>query len=68
MFHEQKTNKTEVSISYEPVSGRLLKAYTNETGIQLFNTKNRICLEIQHFPDSANKPKFPSVVLKPGVI
>jgi aldose 1-epimerase len=25
-----------------------------------------LCLETQHFPDSPNKPAFPSVVLKPG--
>jgi aldose 1-epimerase len=25
-----------------------------------------LCLETQHFPDSPNQPKFPSVVLKPG--
>ncbi|GAB4459724.1 MAG: galactose mutarotase [Armatimonadaceae bacterium] len=24
------------------------------------------CLEAQHFPDSVNQPKFPSVILKPG--
>jgi aldose 1-epimerase len=24
------------------------------------------CLEAQHFPDSINQPKFPSVVLRPG--
>ena len=24
------------------------------------------CLETQHFPDSPNQPKFPSVVLRPG--
>jgi aldose 1-epimerase len=24
------------------------------------------CLETQHFPDSINKPNFPSVVLRPG--
>jgi len=24
------------------------------------------CLETQHFPDSPNKPNFPSVVLRPG--
>jgi len=24
------------------------------------------CLETQHFPDSPNKPKFPSTILKPG--
>ncbi|MBN1505588.1 MAG: galactose mutarotase [Sedimentisphaerales bacterium] len=25
-----------------------------------------LCLETQHYPDSPNKPKFPSVVLEPG--
>ena len=24
------------------------------------------CLETQHYPDSPNKPEFPSVVLQPG--
>ncbi|MBN1817964.1 MAG: galactose-1-epimerase, partial [Sedimentisphaerales bacterium] len=24
------------------------------------------CLETQHFPDSPNKPDFPSTVLRPG--
>jgi aldose 1-epimerase len=68
---------------YEPVSGRLLQAYTTEPGIQ-FYTGNfldgtykghdgvkyekyaGLCLEAQHFPDSPNQPKFPSVVLNPG--
>jgi len=25
-----------------------------------------ICLEPQHFPDSPNRPQFPSTVLRPG--
>ena len=25
-----------------------------------------LCLETQHFPDSPNKPNFPSTVLQPG--
>jgi aldose 1-epimerase len=25
-----------------------------------------VCLETEHFPDSPNKPQFPSTVLKPG--
>jgi aldose 1-epimerase len=25
-----------------------------------------LCLEAQHFPDSVNQPKFPSVILRPG--
>ncbi|MBU1337779.1 MAG: galactose-1-epimerase, partial [Acidobacteria bacterium] len=24
------------------------------------------CLETQHFPDSPNKPEFPSTILRPG--
>ncbi|MEJ1237637.1 aldose epimerase family protein [Chryseolinea sp. T2] len=37
-----------------------------------FNTvyaqRYAVCLETQHFPDSPNKPEFPSVVLKPGEV
>jgi aldose 1-epimerase len=51
---------------YEPAGGRLLEAYTTEPGMQLFTTKNAICLEMQHFPDSPNRPQFPTVVLNPG--
>jgi aldose 1-epimerase len=25
-----------------------------------------LCLETQHAPDSVNKPRFPSVILRPG--
>ena len=25
-----------------------------------------LCLETQHYPDSPNKPEYPSVVLRPG--
>ena len=25
-----------------------------------------VCLETQHFPDSPNRPQFPSVVVRPG--
>ncbi len=30
------------------------------------NKRTAFCLETQHFPDSPNKPQFPSVVLKSG--
>jgi aldose 1-epimerase len=33
-----------------------------------YNFRNGFCLEPQHFPDSPNQPKFPSVVLKPGQV
>jgi galactose mutarotase-like enzyme len=33
-------------------------AYRQHTGF---------CLETQHYPDSVNQPKFPSVILRPGM-
>lgn len=30
--------------------------------------RHGFCLEAQHYPDSPNKPSFPSVVLKPGQV
>ena len=31
-----------------------------------YNQRASVCLETQHFPDSPNKPQWPSVVLEPG--
>lgn len=31
-----------------------------------YNHRTGFCLETQHFPDSPNKPSFPSTVLRPG--
>jgi aldose 1-epimerase len=66
----------------DPKSGRCLEVFTTEPGIQFYtgNFLNNVhgkggrkyqqreafCLEPQHFPDSPNKPQFPSVELKPG--
>lgn len=67
---------------FDPESGRLLRAYTTEPGMQLYSansdlshlkghngiiygTHYGVCLEMQHFPDSPNKPQFPDVVLEP---
>ncbi|MFA7421241.1 MAG: aldose epimerase family protein [Melioribacteraceae bacterium] len=32
----------------------------------VYKYRTGLCLETQHFPDSPNKPKFPSVTLKPS--
>lgn len=32
----------------------------------VYNQRTGICLEVQHYPDSPNKPDWPSVVLEPG--
>lgn len=66
----------------EPASGRTLEVYTTEPGVQLytgnwlngftgahgatFPARSAICFETQHFPDTPNKPQFPSARLNPG--
>ena len=67
---------------HEPKSGRTMEVYTTEPGVQVytdnwatgypgqlgatFPRRSAICFECQHFPDTPNRPYFPSVVLRPG--
>jgi aldose 1-epimerase len=39
--------------------------FTGKSG-KPYGCRVGFCLETQHFPDSPNKPEFPSVVLRPG--
>jgi len=39
--------------------------FTNRDG-KAINQHTALCMETQHFPDSPNKPNFPSTILKPG--
>lgn len=66
----------------EPTTGRVLIVETDQPGVQLYTGNflpgrpgkkgktypghSAFCLETQHFPDSPNKPQFPSTVLRPG--
>ena len=66
----------------EPNSGRVMEIYTTQPGVQFYTgnfldgtlgTGRQkygkhfgFCLETQHYPDSPNRPEFPSTVLKPG--
>ena len=66
----------------EPKSGRVLSVFTTEPGVQFYggnfldgavgkdgkkyNYRSGFCLETQHYPNSINEPKFPSIVLRPG--
>jgi aldose 1-epimerase len=66
----------------EPKSGRVLKVFTTEPGIQFYggnflngaagkggkqyNHRSGLCLETQHYPNSVNEPNFPPVILRPG--
>ena len=38
----------------------------NGKGGKSYGRHESFCLETQHFPDSPNKPHFPSTVLRPG--
>ena len=35
---------------------------------QRYPERAALCLETQHFPDSPNKPEYPSTVLRPGEV
>ncbi len=65
----------------EPRSGRVLEVRTTEPGVQLYtanhldaigksghayHARDAFCLETQHYPDSPNKPAFPTTTLRPG--
>lgn len=47
-------------------SGNFLDGTTIGKSNTVYNKHFGFCLEAQHFPDSPNHPKFPSVILKPG--
>jgi aldose 1-epimerase len=47
-------------------TGNFLDGKTPGKGGLTYPRRNAFCLETQHFPDSPNQPKFPSVILKSG--
>ncbi len=47
-------------------SGNFLDGSITGKGGQVYQQRYGLCLETQHFPDSPNKPAFPTTVLKPG--
>jgi aldose 1-epimerase len=47
-------------------SGNFLNGTLVGKGGIAYQYRTALCLEAQHFPDSPNKPEFPSVVVKPG--
>jgi aldose 1-epimerase len=54
----------------EPSSRRTLEVRTTEPGLQFYSGQvvgcRGFCLEPQHYPDSPNRPEFPSTLLRPG--
>lgn len=65
----------------DPQSGRVMEVLTSEPGVQfytgnhlkgvtgkkghVYEARHGFCLETQKFPDSPNKPQFPSTVVRP---
>jgi aldose 1-epimerase len=47
-------------------TGNFLDGTIHGKGGKVYPKRAALCLETQHFPDSPNKPTFPSVVLRPG--
>lgn len=68
--------------AYDPESGRIMEVTTDMPGVQLYtgnfldkipgkggtvmNKYAGFCLETQFYPDSPNKPNFPSCIFKAG--
>jgi aldose 1-epimerase len=59
----------------EPRTGRIMEVFTTMPGIQFYSGNflsdpfvkhGALCLETQYFPDSPNRPAFPSCILNPG--
>ena len=63
----------------DPVSGRLVRVYTNQPGLQVYTANwwspatppgypqhGAVALETQAFPDGPNRPEFPDTILVPG--
>jgi aldose 1-epimerase len=47
-------------------TGNFLDGSQKGKGGATYTHRSGLCLETQHFPDSPNKPNFPSAVLQPG--
>jgi aldose 1-epimerase len=47
-------------------SGNFLDGTLTGKGGHVYKRRFGFCLETQHFPDSPNKPLFPSTILRPG--
>jgi aldose 1-epimerase len=51
----------------DPASGRVMEGRTTQPGVQLYTgNPSAFCLETQHYPDSPNRPEFPSTIVRPG--
>jgi aldose 1-epimerase len=70
--YEPQTGRVLEVLSTEPglqfYTGNFLDGTITGKYGQVYEHRTGFCMEPQHFPDSPNKPNFPSVVLKPGEV
>ncbi len=59
-----EVSTTEPGIQF--YSGNFLDGSNVGKGGKVYKHRYGFCLETQHFPDSPNKPQFPSTILEPG--
>ena len=69
-LYESTTGRVMEVYTTEPgmqfYSGNFLDGTITGKGGTVYELRTGLCLETQHFPDSPNKPRFPSTTLKPG--
>jgi len=69
-LYEKETGRLMEVLTDQPglqfYSGNFLDGSMTGKGGVKYNHRTALCLEAQAFPDSPNKPNFPSVVLRPG--
>ncbi len=72
----------EIAVVEDPKSGRIMKTFTTLPGVQfyagncigkengkdgaVYEPRKGLCLETQYYPDTINKPQFPSAVFGPN--
>jgi len=68
--YEPKSGRKMDMFTTEPgvqfYSGNFLDGTLKGKGGTVYQQHAGFCLEADHFPDSVNQPKFPSIILRPG--
>ena len=68
--YEPKTGRVLEVLTAEPglqfYTGNFLDGTVHGKGGKVYPFRGAFCMETQHFPDSPNKPAFPTTELKPG--
>ncbi len=68
--YEPTTGRTMSVATTQPgtqfYTGNFLDGTITGKGGRVYARRSGFCLETQHFPDSPNKPAFPSTILRPG--